>query len=140
MEWMYNLERPKKLEWDVESKTERYGKFVIEPFEKGFGITLGNTIRRVLLSYIEGAGLIGVRIDGVDHEFSSMDNVKEDVLDIIMNLKKMRVKYTGKGEKKLHFSAKGPCQIYAKDRSEAHTSDLQSLNTISYAVLCLKKK
>lgn len=115
MEWMYNLERPKKLEWDVESKTERYGKFVIEPFEKGFGITLGNTIRRVLLSYIEGAGLIGVRIDGVDHEFSSMDNVKEDVLDIIMNLKKMRVKYTGKGEKKLHFSAKGPCQIYAKD-------------------------
>ncbi len=131
MEWMYNLERPKKLEWDVETKTERYGKFVIEPFEKGFGITLGNTIRRVLLSYIEGAGLIGVRIDGVDHEFSSMDNVKEDVLDIIMNLKKMRVKYTGKGEKKMSFSAKGPCQIYAKDFNNIDP-DIEVMNDDQY--------
>jgi len=114
MKWI-NLERPKRLEWDKDTKTESYGRFTIEPFEKGFGITLGNAVRRTMLSYIQGTGLVGVRVDGVAHEFTSINNMKEDVLDVIMNLKKMRVKYTGDGLKTLRFTAKGPCQVFARD-------------------------
>ncbi len=114
MKWI-NLERPRKLEWDQDTKTECYGKFSIEPFEKGFGITLGNALRRTMLSYIQGAGLVGVRVEGVAHEFTSINNLKEDVLDVIMNLKKMRVRYTGEGLKTLRFTAKGPGQVFARD-------------------------
>ena len=114
MKWI-SLERPVKFEWEKETKSDSFGKFFIEPFEKGFGVTIGNSLRRVMLSYIQGAGLVGIRVDGVSHEFASIDNLKEDVLDVIMNLKKMRVKYTGNGRKKIEFSAKGPCKIYGRD-------------------------
>ena len=112
MKWI-RLEAPEKLEW--EEKSDSYGKFSAQPFEKGFGITIGNTLRRILLSYIQGAGLVGVTIDGVAHEFASIDNVKEDVLDIIMNLKDMRVKYDGEGLKKISYSVKGPYQVHGED-------------------------
>lgn len=112
MKWL-RLESPEKLVW--EESTKDYGKFSAEPFEKGFGITIGNTLRRVLLSYIQGAGLVGVKIQGVSHEFTSIDNIKEDVLDIMMNLKDMRVEYEGEGLKKITFSAKGPKVVKGKD-------------------------
>jgi DNA-directed RNA polymerase subunit alpha len=114
MKWI-NLERPRKLEWDKENRSNAFGRFSIEPFEKGFGITLGNALRRTMLSYIQGTGLVGVRVDGVAHEFTSINNMKEDVLDVIMNLKKMRVRYTGENLKTLSFTAKGPVQVYARD-------------------------
>ncbi|HDZ24236.1 MAG TPA: DNA-directed RNA polymerase subunit alpha [Desulfobacteraceae bacterium] len=114
MKWI-NLERPRKMEWDKETKSNDFGRFSIEPFEKGFGITLGNALRRTMLSYIQGTGLVGVRIDGVAHEFTSINNLKEDVLDVVMNLKKMRVRYTGENLKMVSFTAKGPAQIYARD-------------------------
>jgi DNA-directed RNA polymerase subunit alpha len=114
MKWI-NLERPKKLEWDKETKSNAYGRLSIEPFEKGFGITLGNALRRTMLSYIQGTGLVGVRIDGVAHEFTSINNLKEDVLDVVMNLKKMRVRYTGENLKVVNFTVKGPAQVFARD-------------------------
>ena len=84
------LKRPKAVEFHhMESKPE-YGKFVAEPFEKGFGVTIGNALRRVLMSCIEGAAIIAIKIDGVSHEFSTLPGVTEDVTRMILNLKKIR--------------------------------------------------
>lgn len=86
------FELPKRLVKDETSATPTYAKYVAEPFETGFGHTIGNALRRVLLSSIEGAALSSIRIDGVDHEFQSIDGVVEDVTDIVLNLKKIKVK------------------------------------------------
>ena len=83
------FELPNRLIKDEESATETYAKFVAEPFETGYGHTLGNSLRRVLLSSIEGAAIASVKIDGVDHEFQSVDGILEDVTDIVLNLKKV---------------------------------------------------
>ena len=87
-----NFELPTQVILDNASSTEGYGKFYAEPFERGFGATIGNGLRRVLLSSIEGTALTSIRIDGVQHEFSSIEGVYEDVTDIVLNLKKLRVK------------------------------------------------
>ncbi|GIW42888.1 MAG: DNA-directed RNA polymerase subunit alpha [Candidatus Binatia bacterium] len=86
------LIRPRKLEPDSKELTATYGKFVAEPLERGFGITLGNALRRVLLSSLQGCAVTAVRIDGVLHEFSTLPGVREDVADIILNLKEVRFK------------------------------------------------
>ena len=91
------LIKPKRLEVDPDTHTQFYGKFVCEPLERGFGITLGNSLRRVLLSSLQGAAIIGVKIDGVMHEFSSIPGVLEDVTDIVLNLKEIKVRYLGEG-------------------------------------------
>jgi len=78
---------PKKIEFDQETLTDTYGKLIIEPLERGYGITLGNSLRRVLLSSLDGAAVYAIRINGVVHEFSSIKGVKEDILDIILNVK-----------------------------------------------------
>jgi len=83
------FELPKRLTKDEETSTEVYGKFIAEPFEGGYGHTLGNSLRRVLLSSIEGSAISSVKIDGVDHEFQSVDGILEDVTDIVLNLKKV---------------------------------------------------
>jgi DNA-directed RNA polymerase subunit alpha len=88
------LIRPKGIERDPES-SETYGKFVIEPLERGFGITLGNALRRVMLSSLQGAAIVSVKIDGVLHEFSTMPGVLEDVTDIVLNLKGVRFHLEG---------------------------------------------
>ncbi len=90
-----NFELPSKVTPDAETATGEYGKFVIEPFEKGFGHTIGNGLRRVLLSSIEGTAITAVRIGGTTHEFDSLDGVYEDVADIILNLKRLRIAYAG---------------------------------------------
>src|SRR6266496_5707826 len=87
-----DLIKPKKLQVEAESLTNTYGKFSAEPFERGFGTTLGNSLRRVLLSSLQGAAITSVRIKGVLHEFSSIPGVTEDVTDIILNLKGVRLK------------------------------------------------
>ena len=84
-----NFELPGRVEVDAETHTSTYGKFIIEPFEKGFGTTVGNSLRRVLLSSLEGTAVTSVRIQGVQHEFSTIPGVLEDVTDIILNIKKM---------------------------------------------------
>ena len=90
-----NFELPSKVQPDADTLTNEYGRFVIEPFERGFGHTIGNGLRRVLLSSIEGAAVTAVRISGAAHEFDSLEGVYEDVADIILNLKRLRVQYDG---------------------------------------------
>jgi len=90
-----NLELPSRVTPDKETLTNEYGSFVIEPFERGFGHTIGNGLRRVLLSSIEGTAITAVRIENAAHEFDSLDGVYEDVTDIILNLKRLRIQYEG---------------------------------------------
>src|SRR5215510_742760 len=86
------LIKPKRLEVDEKSLTPTYGKFYGEPFERGYGTTIGNAIRRVLLSSLQGAAVVALRVKGVLHEFSTIPGVTEDVTDIVLNLKEVRVK------------------------------------------------
>lgn len=109
------FQMPKRLECEPETLSNCYGKFHAEPFEKGFGTTLGNALRRVLLSSLEGAGITAIRIEGVLHEFSAMSGVVEDVTDIILNVKGLRVKLHGDGTRTLHIKAHGPKAITGKD-------------------------
>jgi len=92
-----NFELPSKVVPDKDTLTSEYGRFIIEPFERGFGHTIGNGLRRVLLSSIEGAAITAVRIDGASHEFDSLEGVYEDVADIILNLKRLRIQFDGSG-------------------------------------------
>ena len=89
--------RPKSLEVEEETLSKSYGKFVAEPFEKGFGTTVGNSLRRVLLSSIQGAAIVAVRIEGILHEFSTIPGVREDVTEIIMNLKGVKIELHSEG-------------------------------------------
>ena len=88
------FQRPKRLEFERDTLTDRFGRFTAQPFERGFGTTVGNTMRRVLLSSIEGAAVTAVKIDGVLHEFSPIKGVVEDATDIILNLKQIPLKCT----------------------------------------------
>jgi DNA-directed RNA polymerase subunit alpha len=102
------FQRPKRLVADTETLTDKYGKFSAQPFERGFGTTIGNAIRRVLLSSIEGAAVTAVRIEGVLHEFQSIPGVVEDATDIILNLKQIPFKLNGEGPKALYLHADQP--------------------------------
>nr|WP_198007142.1 DNA-directed RNA polymerase subunit alpha [Desulfurispirillum indicum] len=97
--------RPRALVCDTKTATDSYGKFIAEPLERGFGITLGNALRRVLLSSLEGAAVTAIRIDNVLHEFSTVSGVVEDVTDIILNVKQLRFKLLSPGEKVLTLKA-----------------------------------
>ncbi|MBI5234678.1 MAG: DNA-directed RNA polymerase subunit alpha [Deltaproteobacteria bacterium] len=103
-----DLIKPKKLEVEKETLTNTYGKFVAEPLERGFGVTIGNSLRRILLSSLQGAAITNVKIDGVLHEFSSVPGVKEDVSDIILNLKQVKLRIHGDGPKTLRIKGTGP--------------------------------
>src|SRR5213596_3123038 len=113
MKWK-NLTMPKQIAPDA-ANTDRYGKFTIEPLERGFGITLGTALRRVLLSSLQGAAISAVRIDGVLHEFSTLPGVIEDVTEIILNLKQVRLKLHGDGPKKGTFEMRGKNEVRAAD-------------------------
>jgi DNA-directed RNA polymerase subunit alpha len=108
-----DLIRPKSLEADVLNDT--YGKFVAKPLERGYGLTLGNSLRRVLLSSINGAAIVAVRIQGVDHEFSTVPGIKEDVTDVILNLKQVSLRYLGESDATLRVEAVGPTVVKAGD-------------------------
>ncbi|MFI5370326.1 MAG: DNA-directed RNA polymerase subunit alpha [Candidatus Eisenbacteria bacterium] len=113
MKWK-TLTMPKQVVPDP-ANTDRYGKFVFEPLERGFGITVGNSLRRTLLSSLQGAAITAVRIDGVLHEFSTLPGVIEDVTEIILNLKQVRLKLHGDGPKKGVFEARGKNEVKAGD-------------------------
>ena len=98
-----DLIKPRGLSVDQESLTDTYGKFVAEPLERGFGITLGNALRRVLLSSLQGAAITSIRVEGVEHEFTTIPNVAEDVTDIILNLKVVLLRMHTQEEKTIRI-------------------------------------
>src|SRR3954462_10512261 len=110
-----DLIRPRGLSVDQDSLTDTYGKFVAEPLERGFGITLGNALRRVLLSSLRGAAITSIRVDGVEHEFTTMPNVAEDVTDIILNLKEVLLRMPTQEEKTIRVEVEGPKEVKAGD-------------------------
>ena len=108
-----DLIKPKSLEADV--LTDVYGKFVAKPLERGYGLTLGNSLRRVLLSSINGAAIVAVKIEGVEHEFSTVQGVKEDVTDIILNLKQVNLRYLGEQDAVVTIDCTGEKVVTAAD-------------------------
>jgi len=111
-----NLVLPKNIK--VESESNTYGKFIAEPYESGFGHTVGNSLRRILLAGLEGAAVTAVRIEGTTHEYSTIPNVREDVIQILLNLKKLRVKMEGKSREYLTLSADKPGAVTARSINE----------------------
>jgi DNA-directed RNA polymerase subunit alpha len=109
------LKRPEKVVLDESTLSERYGKFSAEPFEKGFANVIGNSLRRALLSSIEGAAITAVRIEGIMHEFSPVSGVVEDATDIILNLKRIPLKMYSVNPSTLTISVVGPKVVYSKD-------------------------
>ncbi len=114
MKWK-SLQMPKKAVIDEAVSNDRYGRFTIEPLERGFGLTLGNALRRVLLSSLQGAAVTAVRIEGALHEFSSLSGVIEDTTEVILNLKQMRFRLMGDGPKKGEFTLTGKGAVKAGD-------------------------
>lgn len=110
-----DLIKPKQLEVDEKTLTSTYGKFYAEPFERGFGQTIGNSLRRILLSSLMGASIVAVRMKGILHEFSTIPGVTEDVTDIILNLKEVRLRLNDGEQHTLKVEAKGPATVLAKD-------------------------
>ncbi len=107
------LIKPQKVEIDRADKTKNAGKVIAEPLDRCFGLTLGNALRRILLSSLQGAAVTGVQIEGVLHEFSSIEGVREDVTDIILNIKAIAVRMYVEGPKKMRLHAEGPCEVTA---------------------------
>lgn len=131
-----DLIKPKKLQFEAESLTSTYGKFYAEPFERGFGTTIGNSLRRVLLSSLQGAAITSVRIKGVLHEFSTIPGVTEDVTDIILNLKSIRLKLHGTESRIIRIVQKGAGIITAKDIIT--DNNVEVLNPDQHIAVCSK--
>ena len=109
---MIEIEKP-RIEVEELSSDGQFGRFVVEPLERGFGNTLGNSLRRVLLSSLEGVAVTSIKIDGVLHEFSTIPGVKEDVTEIVLNMKSLVCKLNCNGPKTVEISATGPCEVKA---------------------------
>ena len=125
---MIEIEKP-TIVCELSEEDPCYGKFIVEPLERGYGNTLGNSLRRILLSSLPGAAVTSVRIDGVLHEFSTIPGVKEDVTEIILNLKKLSISLKGEDQKRAIINATGPMELTAGDiiadsSLEIHNPDL----------------
>lgn len=118
------FELPNRLVWEEESATDTYTKFIAEPFERGYGFTLGNALRRVLLSSLEGAAISSVKIEGAMHEFSSLPGVYEDVTAVILNLKKIVMKMDGRDPRTITLEAKGEKDVTAGDIDTGGTVEI----------------
>ena len=126
---MIEIEKP-KIETVEINDDAKYGKFVVEPLERGYGTTLGNSLRRILLSSLPGAAVTAIQIDGVLHEFSTIEGVVEDVTSIILNVKKLALKIYSDEEKTLEIDVQGEGVITAADIT--HDSDVEILNPDLY--------
>ncbi len=126
---MIEIEKP-KIETVEISEGAKFGKFVVEPLERGYGNTLGNSLRRILLSSLPGAAVTSIQIDGVLHEFSTIEGVVEDVASVIMNVKKLALKIYSDEEKVIEIDVKGEGQVTAADIT--HDSDVEILNPDLY--------
>ena len=122
---MIEIEKP-RIECVESSDDERYAKFVVEPLERGYGTTLGNSLRRMLLSSLPGAASTSVKIDGVLHEFSTIPGVKEDVTEIILNIKNLVIKLHSEGPKTVYINQEGAGEVCARDIK--HDADVEILN------------
>ena len=120
------LKKPTQLEVKSGSNRSSRATFVAEPLERGFGLTLGNALRRVMLSSLQGAAVTSIRIDNVLHEFSSLAGVREDITDIVLNVKQIALKMEGEGPKRLQLNATGPAEIKAGDI--ATSGDIRIMN------------
>ena len=120
------LIKPNKVEVSASKNPERAGKVVIEPLERGYGLTLGNALRRVLLSSLQGAAVTSIKVNGVLHEFSSLPGVREDVTDIVLNIKNLAIRMHAEGSKKVRLNAQGPCEVTA--RMIETTADVEIIN------------
>ncbi len=118
------LELPTQVVRDDAVSTDTYGRFLVEPFERGFGTTVGNSLRRILLSSLEGAAVIRVKIAGADHEFTSLPGVLEDVTDIILNVKSLIVRLDGEGVKTMRVTRSGRGEVRAGDIQAAPASSI----------------
>ena len=123
------LELPNRITPDHDLNGDNYGKFVVEPFERGFGTTVGNSLRRILLSSLEGAAVTGIKVKGAPHEFTSIKGVMEDVTDIVLNVKNMVVSLEGEKSMTMRLFAEGPdevtCELIEADTSiTIHNKDL----------------
>jgi len=126
MNWPY-LQMPEGVELEEQSYSSTFGRFIVQPLERGFGTTIGNALRRVLLSSLPGAAITMIRIDNVLHEFSSIDGVVEDVTQIILNLKEVRFKLINKKPDRVLLDLKGPREFMAGDIQNG-TTDFEVLN------------
>lgn len=122
---MIEIEKP-RIETEKLTDDGRYGRFVVEPLERGFGNTLGNSLRRVLLSSLEGCAVTSIKIDGVLHEFSTIPGVKEDVTEIALNIKSLVPKLLDSAPKVVEIAAEGPCEVTAADIK--HDAEVEILN------------
>lgn len=122
---MIEIEKP-RIETEKLTDDGRYGRFVVEPLERGFGNTLGNSLRRVLLSSLEGCAVTSIKIDGVLHEFSTIPGVKEDVTEIALNIKSLVPKLLDSAPKVVEIVAEGPCEVTAADIK--HDAEVEILN------------
>ncbi|MFA5515129.1 MAG: DNA-directed RNA polymerase subunit alpha [Desulfuromonadales bacterium] len=132
-----DLIKPKRLQIESETLSDTFGKFYAEPFERGFGTTLGNSLRRVLLSSLQGAAIVSIRIKGVLHEFSTIPGVTEDVTDIILNLKGVLLKLHGQDSRNIRIVKKGAGVITAGDI--IHDSHVEVLNPEHHIASCSKE-
>ena len=107
------LIKPNKVDVSTNKDPNRFGTVVVEPLERGYGLTIGNALRRVLLSSLQGAAVTSIRVDGVLHEFSSIPGVREDVTDIVLNVKNLAIRMHAEGSKKIRLAAEGPCEVKA---------------------------
>lgn len=121
-----NFQKPKRIESERHSLSDTYGRFVAEPFERGFGVTIGNALRRILLSSLTGAAITSVKIQGVYHEFSTLPGILEDTTEIILNLKGLRLRMHVDRPKQLLLHATGPGEVLAKDITA--DADIEILN------------
>jgi DNA-directed RNA polymerase subunit alpha len=126
MSWT-NFQMPDRIELDEQNYTNTFGRFYVSPLEKGFGVTVGNMFRRVLLSSLHGAAITAIRIDGIQHEFSTIPGVYEDVAEVILNLKQVRLKLLNKKVEKVNVPIQGAGTLTAGD-IQKHTSELEVLN------------
>ena len=126
-----SLIKPEKLEVEPGADPSRVATVVAEPLERGFGMTLGNAIRRILLSSLQGAAVTAVQIDGVLHEFSSVPGVREDVTDIVLNIKQLALRMHGEGPKRMTLTATGPGEVRAGQIQSGHDIDIMNPDWLS---------
>ena len=144
-----SFELPTRVVMDTDSATDTYGKFTIEPFERGFGVTIGNSLRRVLLSSLEGVAPVSLKLDGAQHEFAAMPGIVEDVIDIALNVKEMLVSYEGDSPETLKIEKVGPGPITAGDftapigveivNKDLHIATAEGANTVFKAEVEFRK-
>ncbi len=122
-----NFQMPEAVEIDESTHTDTYGKFIVQPLERGYGVTIGNSLRRVLISTLQGAAIVTIKVDGVLHEFSTIPGVSEDVTEMILNLKGVRFKLLNKKPDKIFVQLKGPKEFTARDL-QIGNNDFEILN------------